>query len=431
VKSIRYFTLAALLFSAGAARAADESPFKFEFHGFTAGSLFMQNQNFQGGTGQGLLVAAPAPANNAPCKVPGCPVAAAPATKSGTLFGGDVRESRFVFALSGPQTFGGATPKAYFEGDLFGGTTAAAGSPFIESWLWRIRAAFAELKWSNFTFQAGQHSAQLAIAFIPDSVSHIPNPYTFGAGSVGWRTMGARAFYTIPAGPGNFEIAASVAGPTWADQQNPGASIGTVSSAQASGLPQLELRLRHEGKVGNVGWNLLVDGWYESVDLKGFGEVRPNGVTLADGTVKKTATGQFVEVGGKLTFTPVFVAFNAFTGKGVGHLAGALVQQGEIEDTEFWAQAGVNLTKEFSLSAAFGQAKPKEKDVRNWATVYANAAPKKDNQLIAAQAKYLDGGYAFAVEYVANKTTYLSTATLPSNTKTDAYQIIGTAAYFF
>jgi hypothetical protein len=426
VKSIRCFTVAALLLSAGAVRAADESPYKFEFHGFTAGSLFVQNQNFQGGVGQGLLVAAPAPANNAPCKVPGC---TGPATKSDMLFGGDVRESRYVLALSGPKVMGGATPKAYFEGDLFGGTTS--GGVFIESWLWRIRAAYAELKWSNFTFQAGQHSAQLAIAFIPDSVSHIPNPYTFGAGSVGWRTMGARAFYTVPAGPGNFEIAASVAGPTWADQQNPAAAITTVSAAQASGLPQLELRLRHEGKVGNVGWNLLVDGWYESINLKGFGTQRPNGVTLADGTTKTSATAQFIEVGGKLSLTPVFVAFNAFTGKGVGELAGAIVQQGEIEDTEFWVQAGVNLTKEFSLSAAFGQAKPKEKDVRNWAAVYANTTPKKDNQLIAAQAKYLEGGYAFAVEFVRNETTYLSTATLPSNTKTNAYQVIGTAAYFF
>jgi hypothetical protein len=447
VRSLRYFTLAALLLSAGAARAADESPYKFEFHGFATGSLYMQNQAFNGGGGQGLLLTAPAPFNNAPCKAYGTnactPNGTTVATKSGTFIGGDVRQSRFVFALSGPPVWAGATPKAYFEGDLGGG---AAASPLVESWIWRIRAVYAELKWTNFTLQAGQHSAQLAFAMLPDTVAHIANPYTFGAGNIGFRTMGLRGFYTVPLGAMKFELAGSVAQPTAPDNNAPGAAVNTISSGMATNMPQVEARARIEGKSGPLGFNIYADGLYNTVDLKGYGTTRPNGIQLADGSFKKSMNVQAVELGGKLSFTPVFVAFNAYTGQGTGSIAGALLQQGEIQDTEFWVQAGVNLTKEFSVNATYGLAKLDETDVRKWAgfpsanaAPFANPAaaggpiPKKENQLMAAQAKYLDGGYVFAVEYISYETTFLQgslTAKGP-NVKTDAYQIIGTFGYFF
>jgi hypothetical protein len=226
------------------------------------------------------------------------------------------------------------------------------------------------------------------------------------------------------------ELAGSVAGGTWADNSLPGNAPATVSSAFASNMPQLEARARIEGKSGPLGFNIYADGLYQNVNLKGFGDVRPNGVTLADGSVKTSATTQAVELGGKFSFTPVFVAFNVYTGKGLGQLAGTMLQLGEIGDTEFWVQGGVNLTKEFSLNATYGQANVKEADLKNWAAVYANAAPKKSNQLITAQAKYLDGGYAFAVEYISYSTKYLATAAY-GDTTTDGYQVIATAGYFF
>jgi hypothetical protein len=434
VRSLRTFTLAALLLSAGAARAADgESPYKFEFHGFVTGSLYMQNQVAGLQSGQGLIFFAPTPGQNAPCKTAACQAgtfAAGTATKSGTFLGGDVRQSRYVFALSGPAVMAGATPKAYFEGDLFGGS---GGAPLVESWVWRIRAAYAELKWTNFTLQAGQHSAHLAFAMLPDTVAHIANPYTFGAGNFGWRTMGARGFYTVPMGSMKFELAGSVAQGTWGDNNVAGGALNTISSAMATNMPQLEGRARIEGKSGPLAFNIYADALWNTVDLKGFGTVRPNGVTLADGSTKTSATVDAFEIGGKLQFTPIFVAFNAYTGKSLGSIAGALLQQGEIEENAFWVQAGVNLTKEFSLNATYGMDSPKERDVRNWAPVFANAAPKKDNKLIAAQAKYLDGGYAFAVEFIRYETTYLN-GTLAAPTadiKTNMYQVIGTAGYFF
>lgn len=436
MKSLRYFTctsVVALLLSAGAVRAADESPYKFEFHGFVTGSLYMQNQTFGTGSGQGLLFFAPAPAAAAPCKTIACQggtFTAGQATKSGTFLGGDVRQSRFVFALSGPKAFAGATPKAYFEGDLLGGSP---GGVLYESWLWRIRAAFAELKWTNFVFQAGQHSAQLAFAQLPDSVSHIANPYTFGAGSFGWRTMGIRGFYTVPMGDMKFELAGSIAQPTWGNASVPGATPATINSGMATNIPQLEARARIEGKSGPLAFNIYADGLYQSADLKNFGTTAPNGVTLADGSTKTSATIFAGELGGKIGFSPAWVAFNVYTGQGLGSMAGALLQMGEIQELGYWVGVGANLSKEFSLSAHFGQSLPDKKDVYNWAPAFANTNPKKDNTMYAGQLKYMDAGYAFAVEYIGLKTTYL-TGTLNAQgptIKTDGYQLIASAGYFF
>ena len=50
----------------------------------------------------------------------------------------------------------------------------------------------------------------------------------------------------------------------------------------------------------------------------------------------------------------------------------------------------------------------------------------------------MDGGYAFALEYISYKTPYLqgtwaeySAGTQPGNISTDGYQLIASAGYFF
>lgn len=465
MKALRSFlsiSAVAVLLSAGAVRAADENPFKFEFHGFITGSIYAQSQVFSGAGGQGLLFYAPTPGTAAPCKAITCPgptptqpPAPAPAvpptaTKSDTFLGGDARQSRFIFALTGPQGSAlGGTPRAYFEGDLFG---TSGGAPLVESWGWRIRAAYAENKWGNFVFQAGQHSAHLAFAQMPDSVSHIANPISFGAGNFGWRTLDARGIYTVPMGDNKVTLSVMVAQPSWFNNNVPGAAVAppgqgatplaSIGSGEKGGIPMFEAQGRVDGKSGGLGYSLYLDGLYQTVDLKGFGgATAPNGVTLADGTSKTSATSYAAELGGKLGFSPVYVAFNVYTGKGLGSMAGNLLQGGEIAETAFWVGAGANLTKEFSLNATYGMAMEDEKDVRKWAAVYGPSAgnQRKDNTMYQAQAKLLDGGYAFAVEYIYYKTTYLQgsyaqkyvTSNAPANIKTDGWQIIGTAGYFF
>ncbi len=436
MKNLRSLFTAALIlalaFMAAPARAADESPFKFEFHGFITGSMFLQDQQFGVQQGQGLLLFAPTPVNNAPYKGLATPIPAGRATSSGTYLMGDVRQSRFIFVTTGPKAFG-ATPKAYIEGDFLGGSGSAL---FWESWIPRLRMAYAELNWGNTQFQAGQFSAHLLLGQIPNSVAHIANPPTFGAGTVGWRTMGFRIIETIPLDAWKLELALEAVHSRWADPV-PGTALDTVGFGTASDLPQVVGRVKGYGKSGDFDWTIYVAASYESVNFKGFGDILPNGVTLADGTAKTSVSPYVAEVGGLLKYSLVSLAFNVYTGSGTSQMAGSLLQNGMIGDTAFWVQLGIQATPEFSIWGLFGNESLNKTDIANWAAVYANTTPKSDNQLIGGQLRYQQAGYAFALELYRYSTKYM--APLPPFTAannydaqtTNALQVLLTAGYFF
>lgn len=453
MKSLRFLITASLLALALAgtnARAADESPFKFEFHGFVTGSLYMQDQTFLLGQGQGLLMAAPFPGAAAPCKTPACEAgtfAAGQATKSGTFLSGDIRQSRFIFAMTGPQAFGG-TPKGYFEGDFLGGgglAGAPGAAPLFESWIPRMRQAYAEIKWGNTTLQAGQYSAQLLLAQIPVSVAHIANPVTFGAGTIGWRPMGFRVMHVLPMDSFKLELAGEIVHSKWND---PGPAINTTTGAvgntnnpagvgagSASGMPQVGGRLKAEGKSGSLDWMGYLAGSYESINLKGFGETAPNGVTLQDGVTTKTSIGSWAgEVGGKVTFLPVTLAVNYYTGKATGPMAGSMLQFGDVADSGYWAQAGFFATKEFSIWGIYGASASNKNDLRLWvANNAANPTLRSDNQMFGGMLQYRDAGYALAAEYYSYNTKYLlGTFAAPAGDKSiTGYQAVLSAGYFF
>ena len=457
MKALRSLLIASLLAVATTA-SAQGSPFKFEFHGFVTGSTYMEDQVFVTGIGQGLMLGAPSPANHLPIQVapPGTVT-----TKSGTFLGGDIRQSRWIFAMSGPQVMGGATPKAYFEGDFFGMT--APGGLGYESAIPRIRQAFAELNWGNTQFQVGQYSAQLLLAQIPASIAHIANPPTFGAGTLGWRPIGLRLIHAIPMDGFKIELAAELAQSKWNDVgQSLGAQLGgdnggapapinntpgAVPMGWASGMPQVDARVQVIGKSGGFSYQGYVAAYYESVNLKGFGDTNRSGtpaapgVVLQDGT-RKTSVSPFVaELGGKFNFAPVTLAFNAYTGKATGPLAGAMLQWGDIKDVGAWGQLGADLTKEFSLWVLYGFSSPDKKDVQNWVNLAGanltefNSGLRGDNSVIGAMAKYQEGGYALSLEYYGYSTKYLTGNLAPGNsigTKSEsAYQVLLTGGYFF
>jgi hypothetical protein len=426
VKSIRFFTyssVVALLLSAGAVRAADESPFKFEFHGFVTGSMFIQNQNFLGGTGQDNLMAAPTPAQSAPCEVPGC---TGPATKSGTFLGADARQSRWIFVVTGPQAFG-ATPKSYFEGDFLGAPATGAGANGIEHTQARLRAAFGELKWGTTQLQIGQYSAQLILAQLSASIAHIANPITFGTGTIGSRAVGVRVVHTMPAGAMKLELAAEAIAPKWADPPRAGNSVAAISNGWASGMPQIGARAKVDGKAGAASYSLYLAGEFQQADLKGFGTQAPNGVTLADGTTKTSLSPYAIEVGGNFLFAPVSFAANVYMGKATGAWAGSMNQSGDIEDLGYWAQLGLHPTKQISVFGLFGQNSSDEKQVRLW------GGNRSDNQLIGGIVRFSDGGYTLAGEFYQFKTTYLTgTYAAPTaDIETDGYQFIVSGHYAF
>ncbi len=438
LRSLMIASLLALALVAVNARAADESPFKFEFHGFVVGSLYLQDQTFANGQGQGLLMSAPAPANK--LKRPGNAT-----DKTGTFLGGDVRETRPIFVLSGPKAFG-ATPKAYLEFDLFGNpNTGALG---YEQENIRLRQAYGELKWGTTTLDVGQHSAQILLAQIPASVAHIPNPVTFGAGQLGWRTIGFRAIHAMPMEGWKLEIAGELSHGKWADANAnpfptnvfPGNSPTTISLAWASSTPQVAARVKADGTSGNLKWMGFVSGSWESIDLKGFGSsVAPNGVTLQDGSVKKDVTSYAVSGGGSVTFTPVTLTGQIYQGRGTAPMAGSLLQFGDIGDLGYWVQAGVNATPEISIWAIYGGSTLDKKDLQNWgnlagtALTEANTGLRQQNQLYGGMLRFMDGGYALAAEYYAYSTDWLlGNLAAPAGTKsTTAYQFLLSGGYFF
>ncbi len=419
VRLVSCMSALALLLSASAVRAADESQFKFEFHGFVVGSLYIQNQTFLGGAGQANLVASPTLANTAP----------------GSFLGGDIRESRFAFSLTGPKgAFIGGTPRAYFEFDLFGFAPDAA---LFEQYNPRMRAGIAEVKWENTVLQGGQQN-QLVVAQVPTSVSHIPNPVTFGDGTIGWRTPGVRVIQVVPTPAAKLELAAEIVQDKWGNDRVPGAAPSTVGSGPASNIPMIQARVKADGKSSGLAYTAYLVGDYHKVDLKGFGnsnQLAPT-VTLADGSaVPDKISGYAVEAGGKVVFAPVTLALNAYVGKATGNMLGAINQFGEIKNWALWAQLGVDVTKEFSAWALYGTDHPKENDVRKWSSAALGgsaAANRLKNQVVGGMLRYLEGGYAVALEGYQIKTKFgTGTFAAPTSVETKANQFIGSLGYFF
>jgi len=423
LRSLMSATLLALALVAPAARAAEETPnpWKFEFHGLISASMYYQDQTFNNGQGQGLLYSAPSPANSAPCIVTtgsAC-TAAGSATKSGGLLSGDVRNSRFSFSMAGPKVFDGAAqPRGYLEFDFFGVTSAGAFG--AEQPHPRLRVAIAELKFGNSNLTFGQQN-QLVVVQIPGSLSHLSNPVTYGAGTIGWRTPGIRFTQMVPLDSLKLELAVEAVANKWS---NGTTSLATnpagVGFGEASGMPMFQARAKVDGKVGDFAYMAYLVGVYHTIDLKGFGAVAPAG---ANG--KTSINGNVIEVGGKFTFAPVSLSGNYYMGKATGNMLGSMLVFGDVKDTGYWVQLAGNVTKELSLNVAYGADAPDKADTRVWGGNGARLA----NTLLGGMVKYQDGGYALGVEYWQNTTTWSTSATTEYDT--DAMQVLLTAAYFF
>jgi len=453
VKALRSLLIASLLTVATSASAQDPNPWKFEFHGFVVGSLFMQDQAFLSGQGSGILNAAPVPANHVPR--PGVST-----DKSGTFVGGDFRQTRPIFVISGPEAFG-AKPKAHFEFDLFGNTNAGGNgyqSPNV-----RMRQAYGELKWGNTTFDAGQHSAHLLLALIPTSVAHITNPVTLvGGGLIGNRSLGFRVFHTLPMDAWKLELGAEISQGHWNDAlsgtgcglsantspSEPGCAFPQnsptgLSLAWASSMPEVVVRAKADGKSGNFAWMGWLAGYYESVNLKGFGNTNaPAGVTLQGGGVKKAIDAYAVTAGGKFDFMPVTLVVQAHTGRGTAPILGSMGQYGDIGELGYWAQLGFYATPQISLWALYAGSALDKKDLQKWANPTgavltesgATATSlRKDNQIISGMLRFMDGGYAVALEYTTITTKYLlgNLATDNGTKSSSGYQVVLSGGYFF
>jgi hypothetical protein len=383
-----------LLAAAGSAAAQDV---KFEFHGFVGGSVYTENGNFNNGGGAGAWV-----------------VMSEPAQDKG-VFGGDVRQTRINFALTGPQIFEGATPRAFAELDFFGGNTPGGfGDISIAP---RLRIAFAELKLANTNtmIRAGQdHDLVLGIV-LPATVGHVAFPLSYQAGTIGWRRPGVAVYQTIPVADMKVELAASVGRSGWTGAEDTATPVTEERLGMASSLPSFQGRVKLQGKI----FEAFVAGHFNRVDVDGQGANGPAG------DLDTTA----ITAGAKVSYMGATLAGAGYMGKNLGPLAGNLLQWHsaaalangvDVNELGAWAQVGYNITPTISAWLLHGFANPSDEDLVDAAMTRAR------NATTSALLRYQAKGYATGVEYTMYRTKYTNLAETQ-----EANQLMLSGMYFF
>lgn len=393
--------------------------FVFELHGFTSMTMWFQDAQYAVGTS----VASGQQALNL--------IKTFPTDKP--LVGADIRQTRLNFSVRGPAVLGGAVPKAVAEFDLFGGD--GPGGYGDVSVFPRIRIAYTELNWGGkHILQFGQQN-MLTIGMIPQTLSHIAFPWTFTAGTVGWRQPGLWGYHTF-GDTNRFEFAWSIQRAGWANTLQ----ADNVGLGVASGLPAFEARGKFSmGKVFDV-W---LSGHWQQIDRNGPGKT-------ADEVNWTTYTTALGTLGAKLDLGMLVFTTSGWYGKNAAPLLGNVVQfntavTGNAAATDIfgygaWGQLGLVLTKEFSIWYGYGVDHPL------YDSVFAANLAIMRNQNMMTMIRYQTGGFAIGAEWLYTRTTMNravpvagSTTVFVSNTPSElaannvltGSQISLTANYYF
>ncbi len=399
----------AALAATAMAEEAKQGP-KFEFHGFVGGSLFAQDAVFNG-YGEQIFYVTKQP------------------NQDTLIFGGDARQTRLNFSLAGPPVFGGAIPKGVAEFDFFSAlsnstvaTTANTGTIAVTP---RLRLSYAELNWGATIFRIGQDNDLIGGSFSTTSVGHIPQSYSYGAGYLSTRHLDAEIFQTVPAGDMKAELALQVMAPTSGTSD---VFSTQLTTAESSGIPGFEARARlYKPKL----FDGYVVGHWSRRDRNGQDNVTPNVAAL--GEKQDVAAGS---VGLKLTPGPLTIQGQGYVGKNLAEFSGGLGQavpnnKGDVHEWGAWGQLGFNMTPEFSAWAFVGTEHENYKEAID---TFGTGA-RLQNVTLAGMLRYMDGGYALALEYVHMHTKYAApvanSVKAAPNGVLDGNQLMLSGFYFF
>ncbi len=440
----------AALAATATAEEAKPGP-KFEFHGFIGGSIFAQDAVFNG-YGQQIFFVTKQP------------------NQDKLTFGGDARQTRLNFSLAGPPVFGGAIPKGVVEVDFFSAlsnntlttgvtSTGASTPPSAASPVTsvsstststgpiavtpRLRLSYAELNWGTTIFRMGQDNDLIGGSFGPTSVGHIPQSFAYGAGYLSTRHLDVEVYHTVPAGDMKAELALQVMAPN-----SGSADVFSTqqTTAESSGTPGFEARARlYKAKV----FDTYVVGHWSARDRNGQNNATGNVAALGD---KQTVAAG--SVGVKFTPGPLTIQGQGYVGKNLSEFSGGLSQavpsnKGDVHEWGAWGQLGFNVTPEFSAWAFVGTEKDNYKEAMDTfnvaltgttAATAANTA-RLQNVTFAGMLRYMEGGYALALEYVHMHTKYgrplndakvgSSSASLVNQAVLDGNQLMLSGMYFF
>jgi len=304
------------------------------------------------------------------------------------------RLSRVGIDFTGPEidALWGAKPGAKLEIDFY---NIVAGGAESREYL-RMRHAYANLKWDNFTVLAGQTSDVISQYF--PSIN--PDFVMWGAGNVGDRRPQFRAEWTPKAGPGTLLVQGEV-GLTGADD-NRDLDANGIRDGEASGVPTVQ------GRVGYrfPNWNkqmIEVAAWahYAREKIDNPAAVSPG--FAAAGRNDFTSQGYGVDLSVPLYKDIVSLRGEMWTGKNLDDIRGGILQGINtttaqlIHATGGWGELMFRPQKWYSLHGGYTFDNPRDGDL-------PAQAPERNSIWYLGGRLYLDP-IEFGLDYL-NWTTY-------------------------
>jgi hypothetical protein len=319
----------------------------------------------------------------------------------GWWHGGDVRSTRLTFGFRGPSLGKGWRANATLEADFFGPFNGT-GNFADEQPTPRLRLAYADLTNGSTTVRVGQ-AWSLTLGNIPVSASHIGFPLGWGSGGfIGWRFPGIFLIQSLTDTTSTVRARLSLAAMrgSWSDETAP-----DQPSAGEAGTPQFEGALNLDGSFRAGTWGAYLVGHWDRKDLN---NVREEG---APEPAANDLDSWAVEGGLRFQSGAITLHGNAYRGKAMGHQFAHVIQFGDIEGWGAWAQAGVDLTRQFGVWVYYGTDDPDDDDAR------ANGSDRLSSWLFSPMLRFKAGPYTLGLEWLYNGTDYSSGATTSAERK--------------
>jgi hypothetical protein len=393
---------------------------KFALHGIVGASAYVQDTAGFVFNGQGPLLPLNKPSD-------------------GFTTGGDVRQTRLNFSVSGPRVLG-AAPKALVEIDFFGlNGTGGYGEVSV---LPRLRLAYSELNWGDDIIRIGQ-DYELIMGLIPEGMGHMAYPVTYFNGLIGWREPSITYFHSIPIDTSSkLELAASLLKSDW---QNP-ADFGlsnlndlNVDLGQLSGLPGVEARVKYQ----MPGIMAFVAGHYNKVmgthaNSLVFGPNNPVTGTILDNPHTPTRNWDVVAAtaGVKASYFGFTLGVNVYTGKNLGPFLGEQLQfivENDVNEFGGWGELGYDITKQLNAYIIGGTSQLNQSDLQ-----HTNGGGRLSSTVLGGMIRYQEKGFALGPEFYHVMSKVINADGSPTNVspgatkgEIDVNQFMLSGMYFF